>query len=134
MRRRWSSRGCEDFGIALAEAQASGTPLIAFRRGGAEDIVRPLGRSEAPTGILFERQTVEALKAAVESFEDKPDAFTPEACRENAERFSEERFDFELLAAFEQAQRVCAAELLPQEEDAYRHLPGEAELGREPAS
>ena len=39
--------GCEDFGIALAEAQAYGTPLIAFGRGGATDIVRPLGVTEA---------------------------------------------------------------------------------------
>ena len=125
--------GCEDFGIAMAEAQAYGTPLIAFGRGGVRDIVAPLGTARHPTGVFFERQTVEDLMAAVDRFEDEPDAFAPEACRLNAERFSEERFDFELLAAFEQAQRVCAAELLPQEEDAYRHLPGEAELGREPA-
>ena len=48
--------GCEDFGIAMAEAQAGGTPLIAFRRGGARDIVREFGATENPTGILFNRQ------------------------------------------------------------------------------
>ncbi len=61
--------GCEDFGIALAEAQAYGTPLIAFGRGGATDIVRPLGVVDKPTGILFQRQTVEAVVEAVERFE-----------------------------------------------------------------
>ena len=35
--------GCEDFGIALAEAQSAGTPVIAFHRGGASDIVKPAG-------------------------------------------------------------------------------------------
>ncbi len=43
--------GCEDFGIALAEAQACGTPLIAFGRGGARDIVQAFGEAEHPTGI-----------------------------------------------------------------------------------
>ena len=37
--------GCEDFGIVLAEAQACGTPLIAFGRGGARDIVRSVQRT-----------------------------------------------------------------------------------------
>jgi glycosyltransferase involved in cell wall biosynthesis len=85
--------GCEDFGIALAEAQACGTPLIAFARGGACDIVRNLGGAERPTGILFSRQTVEALKDAVEHFEVHSAAITPQACRANAARFSEEVFD-----------------------------------------
>ncbi len=42
----------EDFGIAMVEAQACGTPLIAFGRGGARDIVQT---GEAPTGLLFDR-------------------------------------------------------------------------------
>lgn len=91
--------GCEDFGIALAEAQACGTPLVAFGRGGAVDIVRRLGAAERPTGILFERQTVVALKQAVEHFEANRDLVAPEACRENSERFSEKRFDSEFLDA-----------------------------------
>ena len=97
--------GCEDFGIALAEAQASGTPLIAFRRGGASDIVRPLGTHAAPTGVLFERQTVDAVKEAVAHFEANSRAITAAACRENAERFAPERFRREIVRAFDQ---VCA--------------------------
>jgi glycosyltransferase involved in cell wall biosynthesis len=100
--------GCEDFGIALAEAQASGTPLIAFHRGGASDIVRPLGNHPAPTGLLFQRQTVEAIKNAVAQFEANPAAISPAACRENAERFAPERFRREIAAAFDQAAVLCA--------------------------
>lgn len=93
--------GCEDFGIALAEAQASGTPLIAFQRGGANDIVRPLGAHPAPTGILFERQTVKAIKDAVLHFEANGAAINPAACRENSQRFAPERFRHEIADALE---------------------------------
>jgi glycosyltransferase involved in cell wall biosynthesis len=90
--------GCEDFGIALAEAQACGTPLIAFGRGGARDIVRT---GDAPTGMLFEKQTMEAVKDAVERFEEREGAkISPEACRDNAQRFSEQRFRAEIAQAF----------------------------------
>ena len=92
--------GCEDFGIALAEAQAWGTPLVAFGRGGASDIVRPLGRSKQPTGVLFERQTMEAVRDAVEHFVTNRAQIEPAACRENALRFSVERFRREINAAF----------------------------------
>jgi glycosyltransferase involved in cell wall biosynthesis len=92
--------GCEDFGIALAEAQACGTPLIAFKRGGAADIVRPLGIAENPTGILFDTQSVEAVIEAVELFEARREALLPSACRQNAMRFSPERFAREIIAAF----------------------------------
>jgi glycosyltransferase involved in cell wall biosynthesis len=84
--------GCEDFGIALAEAQACGTPLIAFGRGGACDIVRRLGVVDNPTGILFKRQNVAAVKEAVAHFELHRQTITPAACRANSLRFSAERF------------------------------------------
>lgn len=91
--------GCEDFGIALAEAQACGTPLIAFGRGGAIDIVRRLGSSPEPTGVLFKAQTVDCLKEAVELFEENAADIMPRACAENAARFSEENFDRAILDA-----------------------------------
>ncbi len=94
--------GCEDFGIALAEAQAAGTPLIAFQRGGANDIVRPLGKHSSPSGILFERQTVDAIKEAITQFEANGRLISPAACRENAERFSPQRFRAEIAAALDQ--------------------------------
>ena len=52
--------GEEDFGIAMAEAQACGTPVIAMGRGGALDIV-----IENETGLFIEAMTAEAVRAAV---------------------------------------------------------------------
>ncbi|MBX9589746.1 MAG: glycosyltransferase [Hyphomonadaceae bacterium] len=101
--------GCEDFGIALAEAQACGTPLIAFGRGGARDIVRPLGHSHAPTGILFERQTAAAIRDAVEQFEAHRGTIAPSACHDNAQRFSGERFQREVTQAFDDVLRMHKA-------------------------
>jgi glycosyltransferase involved in cell wall biosynthesis len=95
--------GCEDFGIALAEAQACGTPLIAFGRGGARDIVRPPGLAAEPTGILFGTQTAAAVQEAVTRFEADHAAISPAACRQNALRFSAERFRREIVEAFDEA-------------------------------
>ena len=92
--------GCEDFGIVMAEAQACGAPLIAFSRGGARDIVRTSADCDNPTGLLFDRQTVEAVTDAVEAFEARSDTITSEACRENAMRFSEARFHSEFAEAW----------------------------------
>lgn len=91
----------EDFGIAIVEAQACGTPMIAFGRGGAADIVRP-PPDPAPTGLLFHEQSPEAIIAAVEAFLAIEPSITPEACRANAERFSE--------AAFRDAMRALVAQ------------------------
>lgn len=84
----------EDFGITPVEAQACGTPVIAFGKGGALETVRPLKYS-SPTGLFFHEQTVESLCQAVQQFEANHDAFTAKACRQNAERFSTERFECE---------------------------------------
>lgn len=96
--------GCEDFGIALAEAQAWGTPVIAFGRGGARDIVRPVGMVDRATGLLFKSQAVAAIKEAVEYFEVNRRAIQPSACRDNAGRFSVDRFNREIALAFELVQ------------------------------
>lgn len=95
--------GCEDFGITLAEAQASGTPLIAFSRGGARDIVRPLGESGSPSGVLFDRQSAETITDAVKHFETNCDRIKPESCRNNTFRFSVDRFRREIEEAFNSA-------------------------------
>lgn len=81
----------EDFGIATVEAQACGTPVIAYGRGGARDIVvaPPDAR---PTGIFFQEQSTASLISAVERFEAMAPAITPEDCRANAERFSNVHF------------------------------------------
>jgi glycosyltransferase involved in cell wall biosynthesis len=77
----------EDFGITIVEAQACGTPVIAFGRGGASDIVVADGRG-APTGVLFDAQSPDAIIDAVDRLERLAPAIAPEACRANAARFS----------------------------------------------
>ena len=86
----------EDFGITPVEAQACGTPVIAYGRGGALETVRGLNAAhpsgEAPTGLFFYEQTAGAICQAVTQFEQRPGAITAAACRANAERFSEPVF------------------------------------------
>jgi glycosyltransferase involved in cell wall biosynthesis len=82
----------EDFGISPVEAQACGTPVIAYGKGGTLETVRGLDDS-APTGVFYPQQTVEALIAAVQQFEAEGHRITAQACRENAEQFSEKHFE-----------------------------------------
>ena len=93
----------EDFGISPLEAQACGTPVIAYGVGGACETVRNLRDFPEPTGLLFSRQTAESLAAAVNSFEQAGPVFSPEACRRWAEAFSEARFEREFTHVVEQA-------------------------------
>lgn len=81
----------EDFGILPVEAQACGTPVIAYGKGGILDTVRPLGE-ERSTGIFFQDQTVEDICHSVKEFEESGKAISLEDCRKNAERFSQEAF------------------------------------------
>ena len=76
--------GIEDFGIVMAEAQACGTPVIAYGRGGAAEIVRE------DTGVLFAEQTPAALLEALRRFEGI--SYSPDNCRQNALRFDRPRF------------------------------------------
>ncbi|MGJ3500566.1 GDP-mannose-dependent alpha-(1-6)-phosphatidylinositol monomannoside mannosyltransferase [Piscirickettsia salmonis] len=82
----------EDFGIIPVEAQACGTPVIAYRKGGVLETVQGYGKSEKPTGIFFDNQSVESITSAVTIFEKNESKFKPEACRKNAELFSEQLF------------------------------------------
>ncbi|PAD22645.1 glycosyltransferase family 4 protein [Terribacillus saccharophilus] len=81
----------EDFGITPVEAQACGTPVIAYGKGGALETVRNIDK-DSPTGILFEKQTVNSVIDAVNRFEKNQQLFTSANCRENAMRFSPENF------------------------------------------
>lgn len=77
--------GVEDFGIVPVEAQAAGTPVIAYGSGGALETV-----VDGETGLFFREQTVEALCNAIEEAEAR--SWNAEACRANAGRFSKARF------------------------------------------
>jgi glycosyltransferase involved in cell wall biosynthesis len=83
--------GIEDFGIAPVEAQASGTPIIAFGKGGVLETV-----IEGKTGVFFKEQTAKSLKAAILYFETLK--FNPKEIREHALQFSKERFESEIKA------------------------------------
>lgn len=82
----------EDFGITPVEAQASGTPVIAYSKGGTRETVRGLGLDEAPTGVFFDRQEKAEIVKAVKYFEENRASITAEHCRENALRFGIARF------------------------------------------
>ncbi len=75
----------EDAGIVPLEAQASGTPVIAFGRGGARDSVE-----DGVSGTFFDEQSVASLADAVRKSEAM--AFDPDVVRRHAERFSSARF------------------------------------------
>ncbi|NJN29868.1 MAG: glycosyltransferase family 4 protein [Synechococcales cyanobacterium RM1_1_8] len=84
---------CEDFGITLVEAQACGTPVIAYGAGGAAETVKDLGlHGEAATGLLFPEQTVASLVEAVGRFEMARSQLNPETIRHHAEGFSQAVF------------------------------------------
>jgi len=77
----------EDFGIIPVEAQACGTPVIAFGEGGAAETV-----IEGETGLFFQEQTVKSLNQAIRAFEQLEGELDPRIIRKNAERFSRVRF------------------------------------------
>ena len=91
----------EDFGIVPVEAQAFGTPVIAYGEGGAQETVCGLGETDAPTGVFFEEQSVSSLVAAIQRFENNKDCFAAEYCRSNALRFAPDRFSKEFEAFVE---------------------------------
>ncbi len=81
--------GLEDFGIAPIEAQACGTPVIAYKAGGVLETV-----VNGKTGILFNEQTTASLKMAIDEFEST--TFNLSEIRNHAFTFSKERFEAEI--------------------------------------
>ena len=77
----------EDFGIVPVEAQACGTPVIAYGRGGTLETV-----VEGTSGIFFYNLAVSDIVDIIERFESVKDQFDPEKIRANSLRFSTERF------------------------------------------
>ncbi|MDZ7766680.1 MAG: glycosyltransferase family 4 protein [Melioribacteraceae bacterium] len=80
----------EDFGITIVEAQAAGTPVIAYGVGGASETVL-----HGKTGLLFNEQTANSLVDAVKKFEQGLD-FEPKVIRDHAKQFSRVRFEKEI--------------------------------------
>lgn len=81
----------EDFGIAPVEAQACGTPVLAFGKGAALETIVGLD-NDKPTGLFFYEQNVQSICEAIKFFEIEKSKFIPVNCRMNAEKFNIERF------------------------------------------
>jgi glycosyltransferase involved in cell wall biosynthesis len=75
----------DDFGIVPVEAMAAGTPVIAYKAGGALDYVVP-----GKTGLFFAEQTVDSLVAALQQFDTK--SFNASDIRDHAQQFAPEVF------------------------------------------
>lgn len=88
----------EDFGLVAAEAQACGTPVIAFSEGGVREIVQ-----DGITGIFFHRQTPEDLIGAVKRFLRV--SFNEKMIQNSAKRFSKENFKKEILRIIQNKKR-----------------------------
>jgi glycosyltransferase involved in cell wall biosynthesis len=88
----------EDFGMSAVEALAAGTPVIAYAKGGALDIVQ-----DGETGVLFKRQTVEDLVAAMERIENIE--FLPATLHRKAKRFDRGLFATKMLKVVGDATR-----------------------------
>lgn len=87
----------EDFGISPVEAQACGTPVICYGKGGVLDSV-----VNHKTGIYFEQQSAESIADAIHRFEKLKTPLNPFDIRAQAQRFSPEQFQ-------NQMQRFIAA-------------------------
>ncbi|KKQ06860.1 MAG: Glycosyl transferase group 1, partial [Candidatus Moranbacteria bacterium GW2011_GWF1_36_4] len=77
----------DDFGMTMVEANSFGVPVIAYRKGGALDIVR-----EGENGEFFDIQSAESLISCVKKFIEKEDEYNKEVIVKSAERFSKEMF------------------------------------------
>lgn len=86
----------EDFGIVPLEAMASGTPVIAYGKGGALETVK-----DGISGLFFEEQTVESLMAAMKRFEKKK--WNADTVAASVSEFSVARFRSELRHFMEKA-------------------------------
>jgi glycosyltransferase involved in cell wall biosynthesis len=93
---------CEDFGIVLVEAQACGTPVIAYGVGGAAETVLDIRtHPDCGTGILFPQQTTAAILAAIATFETYERQFQAECIRAHAESFAAPVFRSRYLSLVE---------------------------------
>lgn len=76
----------EDYGITAIECMAAGTPVIAYKKGGALDFI------SNNSGIFFEKQTFKSLVKVLQEVESGGVKFKPTGVRSQAEKFNKEKF------------------------------------------
>lgn len=91
--------GYEDFGLTMAEALSYGKPVIAYKAGGALEIVK-----EGKTGAFFSKQTVGQLVKALKSF--KASQYNRNTCLRSVEKFSEKNFASGIRNVIRQVQHI----------------------------
>ena len=97
----------EDFGIIPVEAQACGTPVIAYGRGGSRETI-----INEKTGVFFNEQTEDSIVGAVKRFEQVEHSLSPQVIRQQAEKFS--------VQAFRTAFRQVVKEAYEQKNDSLK--------------
>ena len=100
----------EDFGITPVESQACGTPVIAFGKGGSRETVLS-NIDQNPTGVFFDQQNISSVIEAVKFFEKNQDFYLPQICRDNALRFSNQRFELEIEKYVRQKWQMKSTEI-----------------------
>ena len=86
----------EDAGIVLREALACGTPVIAYKAGGATEVI-----DDGKNGLFFDHQTKESLIDVLRRF--LKIHFDHETIRESAESFSRKEFQEQIRGTVEGA-------------------------------
>ena len=89
-------------GIVPVEAQAAGRPVIALSRGGGRETVVPIGAGDPPTGVWFSHQSAQGVSQALDQFLAFESSFDPVKIRDNALRFSRDRFREKILGVAEE--------------------------------
>ena len=79
--------GVEDFGLTPIESMASGTPVLAFAKGGVLETVR-----DGETGLFFPEQSAVSLATCMERLEDEGVAWSRDQIADYGKGFSRERF------------------------------------------
>jgi glycosyltransferase involved in cell wall biosynthesis len=91
----------EDFGALPVQAQACGTPILAYGVGGAKETV-----VAGKTGLHFNEQSEKAIIEAVNEFENTRERFVPSEIRKNAERFTFDIFKAKMTAYVDEKARL----------------------------